>query len=73
MKVVGRRQRPSGVLEPRSCGLCGAGMLPKRLSLIGDWFWWCLGCKTSEEADQGQVVDYLRQVHELLGIDLGSE
>lgn len=48
-------------------------MLPKQLSQIGEWFWWCPECKTSAGADQGQVVDYLGRVHQLLGIDLGSE
>ena len=48
-------------------------MLPKRLGPIGEWFWWCLDCETSEDADQKQVAEYRSQARELLGVDLGSE
>ena len=67
---MSRSTRSTSALRARVCGLCGAGMLLKRLSSLGEWFWWCTDCETSEDADQTQAVEYLRQVRALLGVDL---
>ena len=69
---MSRGPSPSAALRARVCGLCGAGMLLKRLSSLGEWFWWCTDCETSEDADQTQAVEYLRQVRALLGVDLSA-